>query len=567
MTRTPGHLLRGVVLVLAGCGLVLPVLAGLFETAAMAGGGPGGWAGALERLAALPGVGRSVVLTLTTGLMSTAVALGLAFAAVQGIHRHGLAGSLGLAPVLASPHAAVAIGLGFLIAPSGWLVRLVHAATGRDGAPPDWASVNDPLGLALTFGLVVKELPFLLLVMLAALDRLPLHALVAAARSAGYSTGQAWLRVVLPELYPLVRPAVLVVLAFALSVVDMALILGPGNPPTLAIAMTRWFQAGDLSMRQPAAAAALVLATLVVAAVVAWLVCERVVGVVGRRALQRGRRGGAAATLGRAAGAVLQLMAHLALAGGVLSILALAAWSMAGRWSFPDALPEAWSADAWVRQAGRWQDVALQSLWIAAASTALSMILAVLWLEGESRGGFRRARWAQALVYLPLMVPQTAFLFGLHVAWLRPGLAGSTAAVIWAHVLFVFPYVMLSLSEPWHRFDRRLLATAAALGADANARLLRLRIPCLTAPLLTAAAVGFAVSMAQYLPTLTIGAGRVATLTTEAVALASGGDRRVAGVFAFLQAALPVAVYALALGLPWLVFANRRGLLARGAAP
>ena len=41
--------------------------------------------------------------------------------------------------------------------------------------------------------------------------------------------------------------------------------------------------------------------------------------------------------------------------------------------------------------------------------------------------------------------------------------------------------------------------------------------------ILTAAAVGFAVSVGQYLPTLLIGAGRLPTITTEAVALASGG--------------------------------------------
>ncbi len=46
---------------------------------------------------------------------------------------------------------------------------------------------------------------------------------------------------------------------------------------------------------------------------------------------------------------------------------------------------------------------------------------------------------------------------------------------------------------------------------------------------LTALAVGFAVSIGQYLPTLLLGWGRVPTITTEAVALSSGGDRRIDG--------------------------------------
>ena len=69
-------------------------------------------------------------------------------------------------------------------------------------------------------------------------------------------------------------------------------------------------------------------------------------------------------------------------------------------------------------------------------------------------------------------------------------------------------------------------------------------------PVLIAGAVGVAVSVAQYLPTLFAGAGRFATLTTEAVTLASGGDRRVVGVYAFLQSLLPILVFLAALAWP-----------------
>ena len=72
--------------------------------------------------------------------------------------------------------------------------------------------------------------------------------------------------------------------------------------------------------------------------------------------------------------------------------------------------------------------------------------------------------------------------------------------------------------------------------------------------------MGFAVSTAQYLPTLFAGAGRVVTVTTEAVTLSSGGDRRVIGVFAVLQAVLPLAAYGLAFLWPAVLFRRRRGM-------
>jgi putative thiamine transport system permease protein len=79
-------------------------------------------------------------------------------------------------------------------------------------------------------------------------------------------------------------------------------------------------------------------------------------------------------------------------------------------------------------------------------------------------------------------------------------------------------------------------------------------------PILAAMAVGFAVSIAQYLPTLFSGGGRFATVTTEAVALSAGGNRRVLAVQSLLQTALPFCAFMLAIGLTAWYARNRQGL-------
>jgi putative thiamine transport system permease protein len=125
------------------------------------------------------------------------------------------------------------------------------------------------------------------------------------------------------------------------------------------------------------------------------------------------------------------------------------------------------------------------------------------------------------------------------------------------------PYVFLSLSEPWRAFDRRYEAVAAGLGKKRSTVLLSIRLPILLRAVLTAAAVGFAVSVGQYLATVLVGAGRLPTITTEAVALASGGDRRIIGVYAFLQMLLPAAAFAIATLAPTLIFRHRRAMRPR----
>ncbi|HEX6143576.1 MAG TPA: hypothetical protein VFZ01_12720, partial [Geminicoccaceae bacterium] len=71
---------------------------------------------------------------------------------------------------------------------------------------------------------------------------------------------------------------------------------------------------------------------------------------------------------------------------------------------------------------------------------------------------------------------------------------------------------------------------------------------------------GFAVSTAQYLPTVFAGAGRLATLATEALSLAAGGNRRIVGLFAFVLAVLPLLGFAIALSIPAWRFRDRRAM-------
>ena len=67
-----------------------------------------------------------------------------------------------------------------------------------------------------------------------------------------------------------------------------------------------------------------------------------------------------------------------------------------------------------------------------------------------------------------------------------------------------------------------------------------------------AAAVALAVSVAQYLPTLLLGAGRHQTLAIELVTSFGGVDRRVIATLAALQSLLPLIAFVAALGIPLL---------------
>ena len=127
------------------------------------------------------------------------------------------------------------------------------------------------------------------------------------------------------------------------------------------------------------------------------------------------------------------------------------------------------------------------------------MALTLLCLLNEDETGRRAGRRALALLYLPLIVPQVAFLFGLQLILILSGAVASLPALVFAHLVFVMPYVFLSLSDPWRAFDRRYEAVAAGLGKPRWTVFFRVKLPMLARAILTAAAVGFAVSVGLYL--------------------------------------------------------------------
>ena len=133
-------------------------------------------------------------------------------------------------------------------------------------------------------------------------------------------------------------------------------------------------------------------------------------------------------------------------------------------------------------------------------------------------------------------------------------------AVVSVHILFVLPYMVLALYGPFNGIDPRYRSIALGLGIHPFRVFLTVTLPMLLGPSLAALAIGFAVSVAQYLPTLLIGAGRVVTITTEAVALASGGDRRVIGLYGLVQTLAAVLPFGVAIILPAVIWRNRKGM-------
>ncbi|MGB0783423.1 MAG: ABC transporter permease [Marinomonas sp.] len=493
----------------------------------------------------------SVKLTLITGIAAPLLALWFALSLLAWGYQRPFFRKIEalLSPILAIPHAAIAIGLLFLLSPSGWLVRIFSPwLTGFD-RPPNWITVQDPYGMSLILALVVKEMPYLLFVMLATMKSIKAQESLQVGQALGYSRFTLWRKVLIPQLYPIIRLPIFIVIAFSLTVVDLALVIGPNTPSTLAVTLLRWFNDPDLSMRLMASAGAVTLMLVIVVVLAGGELSHLLFSRLTRAERSNGKRFGLTDSVLRL-GVVLGIFALL---NAFVALALLPIWSLTRRWRFPDALPSQWTWDNIDRATPLLMELTSNTLTIALVATLMACVISLVMLETKrhshsaDHGKQHVFDW---LIYVPILLPQIGFLFGLHVLLIYLNLNGDLCAIIALHLMYVLPYVYLTLKGPYLAYNEEYLWQANRLNNRPWRNYLSVKIAMLKPAIFTAFAIGFSVSIAQYLPTLIAGEGRYSTLTTEAVAQAASGDRKQVGSMAMLQAFFPIMVFWLAQFIP-----------------
>lgn len=494
-----------------------------------------------------PGLMRSVGLSLWSAITATLISLWLALALCsQVIQRASCTARAISSAILAMPHIALATGLILLLSPSGWLLRLISPTFTGFVRPPDWPIVNDPYALSLILLLVIKETPFLFLMAFNIAGRIDVARQMQAANALGYHSEKAWWLLLVPQILVALRLPLFCVLAFGLSTVDIAILLGPQQPTTLALLVWQWISEPSMGHQSLAAAGTLLLIVITLASFGAWRYAEKSWLTYCRNAYgQRRSTWRMPLTPLWAMGIVLTLGAY-----AVLFV-----WSVAWRWPFSSSFPLKWSYDYWLTSVHQLSTPIINSLLIASVANLLGLLLCTGFLEWQFYTRRNTNLW---FLLVPLLTPQISLIFGLQhmAAWLD--VIGLLPSVIFAHMVFIVPYYFLSLSGTWQTFDPRLIYTAQSLGKSPWTCFWRIKIPLLSKPLALSVALGFAVSMGLYLPTLGLGAGRFPTLATETVAYASGIDRRMAAVAALWQTFIPLLVYGIALFLPFILTRNKK---------
>jgi putative spermidine/putrescine transport system permease protein len=216
----------------------------------------------------------------------------------------------------------------------------------------------------------------------------------------------------------------------------------------------------------------------------------------------------------------------------LLPFLPLVLWSISERWLYPELLPQAFGPRAWSYVFGTAGNQIVSGL-VASFSLALTTTIVSLILgipAGRALGlyDFSGKKLISLLLILPIIVPPLSVAMGLHLWFIRLGLAETFAGVVLIHLTFCLPYTIFVIWGVFTDYNPDFEEQARSLGASPVKVVLQVMLPLILPGITVAALFSFLLSWSQYLSTLIIGGGKMLTLPILLFALMDSGDRPVA---------------------------------------
>lgn len=228
---------------------------------------------AYSRIAGDTAFRASVGLTFRLAITSTVVSAVLAIAAGMLLRstRRGQRLTTFLFQLnLPVPHLVGGAAMLLLFTQSGVVSRLAYAVGVVDSASAFPALTNDRLGFAIMAEYIWKEVPFIGVVVLAALQG-DIRPFEEAAQVLGANAWQRFRYVILPLLMPGVLSTAIIVFAFTFGSFEVPFLLGQPFPAVLPVLAYRQYVDVDLASRADAMAISMLIAAMVSVLVLGYL--------------------------------------------------------------------------------------------------------------------------------------------------------------------------------------------------------------------------------------------------------------------------------------------------------
>lgn len=221
----------------------------------------------------------------------------------------------------------------------------------------------------------------------------------------------------------------------------------------------------------------------------------------------------------------------------IFPLIILGIWSFLKIWPWPSLIPK----DFGIRAFKYILDPSKKSLRVLCFSVCLSSVVTFITLlisipAAKALGvyNFRGRGLFKILVLAPIIVPTVSVAMGIHVVFMKLGLANTFIGVVLVHLIPCIPYSIRILTNVFEIIGDSMEMQARVLGASPLQTFVRITLPLIAPGLLSAASLVFIVSFSQYFLTFLIGGGRIVTLSMLMFPYIQSGDRMMASAYSVI---------------------------------
>lgn len=234
---------------------------------------------------------------------------------------------------------------------------------------------------------------------------------------------------------------------------------------------------------------------------------------------------------------ISKIILYLLLLFLIVPLLVLVIWSISNSWPWPNVLPKDLGLRSYKYifslKTGT-LGVLIYSIILSATVTLITITISIPASKALGVYDFPFKNVFKILVLAPIIVPPVAVAMGIHVSFIKMGLANTFLGVVLVHLIPCIPYGVRIITSVFEGIGEKMEIQAKVLGANPIQTFFHITLPMISPGVISAASMVFIVSFSQYFLTFLIGGGKIKTLSLVMFPYIQSGDRMMASAYSIV---------------------------------
>lgn len=216
-------------------------------------------------------------------------------------------------------------------------------------------------------------------------------------------------------------------------------------------------------------------------------------------------------------------------------LLQFVAWAFVENWNYPNIFPSEISFRMWDTALSQKELSILGfSVLLSITVTFFSVVIAYPIAKALALHEIKYKGIIRFILIIPFLIPMTSISMGIHLSFIKLGIANNVIGVILLELFVCIPYAVLGLEPIIKIVGDDIEKQARSLGASSFMTFRKITLPLISPGLVITSTLVFLVSISQYFVVSLIGGGSVKTYTLIMFPYIYAKDRHISSIYGII---------------------------------